>query len=57
MNKKKVNLYQDNTQPLLMIKFFRLSKFNFAWQNQRSSRPLVEIAACGRNLTNLRIDV
>ena len=29
-----------------MIKFFRLSKHNFAKQNQRSGRPLVEIAAC-----------
>jgi len=27
-----------------MIKFFRLSKHNFAKQNQRSGRPLVEIA-------------
>ena len=30
-----------------MNKFFRLSKQNFAKQNQSSSRPLVEIAACG----------
>ena len=30
-----------------MIKFFRLSKQNFVKQNQRSGRPLVEIAACG----------
>jgi len=34
-----------------MIKFFRLSKQYFAKQNQRSGRPLVEIAACGKNRT------
>jgi hypothetical protein len=32
-----------------MIKFFRLLKQNFAKQNQKSSRLLVEIAACGEN--------
>ncbi|WP_273292408.1 hypothetical protein [Winogradskyella sp.] len=39
-----------------MIKFFRLSQHHFAVtlsavemkQNQRSGRPLVEIAACGK---------
>ena len=34
-----------------MVKFFRLSKHNFAKQNQLSGRPLVEIAACGRKQT------
>jgi len=44
-----------------MIKFFRLSKLNFAKQNQMSSEHLVEIApdylgtdACGRK-RNLKI--
>ena len=31
-----------------MIKFFRLLKQNFATQNQRSGRPLVEIAVYGK---------
>jgi len=31
-----------------MIKRFRLTKQNFVGQNQRSSEPLVEIAACRR---------
>ncbi len=31
-----------------MIKFFRLLKQNFEKQNQRSSRPLVEIAVYGK---------
>ena len=35
-----------------MIKFFRLSKLNFATQNQMSTGHLVEIAACG-HLVNL----
>jgi len=30
-----------------MIKFYRLSKFNFALQNQRHRRTLVEMAAFG----------
>jgi len=37
-----------NNKSTTMIKFFRLSKLNFARQNQKSSRLLVEIAACGR---------
>jgi len=37
-----------------MIKFFRLSKRNFAKQNQMSGGHLVEIAACGRNQTTNR---
>ncbi len=36
-----------------MIKFFRLSKHYFAEQNQRSGRPLVEIAACGKSKMRL----
>ena len=39
----------------MMIKFFRLSKLNFAKQNQMSSGHLVEIAACGKN-RNLKYD-
>jgi len=31
-----------------MINFFRLTEHNFAKQNQRSGRPLVKLAACGR---------
>ena len=31
-----------------MIKLFRLSKLNFALQNQMSCGHLVEIAACGQ---------
>jgi hypothetical protein len=32
-----------------MINLFRLSKLNFAMQNQMSCGHLVEIAACGKN--------
>ena len=32
-----------------MIKFFHYRNFILRLQNQRSGRPLVEIAACGEN--------